>query len=594
VRGRCFSLNETAALWITTSDVDFDRSADTPWRIRFLIQETGGGMANNIELKLQRSWSGGGGWTDVSTSSSVVRAVPHPYINDASDCTQQIGAGTFISNNDGFSHDGTCGGASLDFISNEAEVEFVIEIIGSDITTGQTIDFRVVQTDDTVMDVYTFTPTVTIIDEAITSVGSNDRATTISAVSGSDPYTVTITDGSVAKVGDALWDEHATPRKYRITAISGNDLTVVDSEGVGSAPDNSGTSTPYVKRYYATLAAWETDLDDANLYQAGDDAVAEMYDDAAFNMGSLTVSGGGTVKLNSAQIRAASGEEHGGTLDGGVVIRGASVTGNLIDVTHGNVYTVVQGLEIDFNGDSGDSGINTGIQFSNSTVIGAIRRNIIHYSARRLQSGIKEGSSGFYGDIHNNWVFNFVYGGTSAAIASAGINLGTSRKINVYNNTVHEIQFSNASNTGDVFGIRFPDDSSKDIRNNICTDCTTAGSGSGADYSQAAPVNATVDYNIASDTSASGANSHDSESSSTLFESNSSPYDLHLASGATNAIDGGVDLGTLPLGVELDIDGRDRDAEGDTWDIGADERVAVGGLSIPIAMHHYKQIMGVN
>jgi hypothetical protein len=564
-------------LYITTSDVDFDRAADTPWRIRFLIQETAGGMESNKTFKLQRSWSGGGGWVDVTTSSSVVKAVPHPYINDASDCTQQIGAGTFIANNDGFSHDGTCGGSGMDFQSNEAECEFVIEIIGSDVTTGQTIDFRVVETDDTELSNYTFTPTVTIIDEVITTIGSNDRTTTISAVSGSDPYTVTISDGSIVDVGDACWDENAVPRKYRVTAISGNDLTVVDSEGVGSAPDNSGTTTPSdIKRYYATLAAWETDLDDTDLYQAGDDAVAEMYDDAAFNMGSLTVSGGGTVKLNSAQIRAASGEEHGGTLDGGVVIRGASVTGNIIDVTHGDVYTVVQGLEIDFNGDSGDSGINTGIQFNNSTVIGAIRRNIIHYSARRLHSGIKEASSGFYGDIHNNWVFNFVYGGTSAAIPSAGINIGTSRKINVFNNTVHEIQFSNASNTGDVFGIRFPDDSAKDIRNNICTDCTTAGGGTAADYSQASPANATVDYNIASDTSASGASSHDSESSSTLFESNSSPYDLHLASGATNAIDGGVDLGIVPFGVELDIDKYDRDAGAVTWDIGADERVAVG------------------
>ena len=52
--------------------------------------------------------------------------------------------------------------------------------------------------------------------------------------------------------------------------------------------------------------------------------------------------------------------------------------------------------------------------------------------------------------------------------------------------------------------------------------------------------------------------------------------DLHLKAGA-DAIDAGTDLGTSPDGVEIDIDGRDRDAEGDTWDIGADEYEAVAG-----------------
>jgi hypothetical protein len=50
--------------------------------------------------------------------------------------------------------------------------------------------------------------------------------------------------------------------------------------------------------------------------------------------------------------------------------------------------------------------------------------------------------------------------------------------------------------------------------------------------------------------------------------------DLHLVSGS-DLIDAGTDLGTTPTGVNIDIDGRDRDAEGDTWDIGADEFVSL-------------------
>jgi len=48
--------------------------------------------------------------------------------------------------------------------------------------------------------------------------------------------------------------------------------------------------------------------------------------------------------------------------------------------------------------------------------------------------------------------------------------------------------------------------------------------------------------------------------------------DLHLKA-QSDAIDAGTDLGTTPSGVEIDINGRDRDSQGDTWDQGAHEFV---------------------
>jgi hypothetical protein len=69
--------------------------------------------------------------------------------------------------------------------------------------------------------------------------------------------------------------------------------------------------------------------------------------------------------------------------------------------------------------------------------------------------------------------------------------------------------------------------------------------------------------------------------------------DLHLKAGA-DCIDAGTDLGTTPTGVNYDIDNRDRDAEGDTWDIGADEYVAIGGgLLLAIAAYHLNHNMGL-
>ena len=72
--------------------------------------------------------------------------------------------------------------------------------------------------------------------------------------------------------------------------------------------------------------------------------------------------------------------------------------------------------------------------------------------------------------------------------------------------------------------------------------------------------------------------------------------DLHLKAGS-DAIDAGTDLGTSPTGVNIDIDGRDRDAEGDTWDIGAHEYVVVSTTNVKkfngVAYANIKKINGV-
>ena len=47
--------------------------------------------------------------------------------------------------------------------------------------------------------------------------------------------------------------------------------------------------------------------------------------------------------------------------------------------------------------------------------------------------------------------------------------------------------------------------------------------------------------------------------------------DLHITEDSV-CVDAGTDLGTTG-GVQTDINGRDRDSNGDTWDIGAHEFV---------------------
>ena len=82
---------------------------------------------------------------------------------------------------------------------------------------------------------------------------------------------------------------------------------------------------------------------------------------------------------------------------------------------------------------------------------------------------------------------------------------------------------------------------------------------------------ATKDYNLSTDSTATGTNSVTGEAYGDLFVSDTAgTEDLHIKT-SSDAVGAGVDLGTSPTGVNIDIDGRDRDAEGDTWDIGADQ-----------------------
>jgi hypothetical protein len=77
--------------------------------------------------------------------------------------------------------------------------------------------------------------------------------------------------------------------------------------------------------------------------------------------------------------------------------------------------------------------------------------------------------------------------------------------------------------------------------------------------------------NMSSDTTAPGANSLTGRSSSAQFVSpTGGAVNLHLIS-TSEAVGAGVDLVTTPTGVNIDIDGRDRDSEGDDWDMGADQ-----------------------
>jgi hypothetical protein len=138
--------NEAAATWIKPADVNWSVPSDTTIRMRFLWKEkfgedhsdvghTGGSYIFNYRKN-------GGTWSLVSSSSSNVKLVASQLV-EGNDTTQQIGSGSFTTDNDGQWGTGTYRDVRGHLGSSEQEWEFAFQVIAADTTPGDTIEFQV-------------------------------------------------------------------------------------------------------------------------------------------------------------------------------------------------------------------------------------------------------------------------------------------------------------------------------------------------------------------------------------------------------------------------------------------------------------------
>lgn len=157
-RGRNDDGGEVGATWIESANTDWSQRPGQNFRIRFVVAETNGGSSNNSTIQLQYNLNGAG-WNDVNGTSSVVQSSASGNFSDGDPTTQQIGSGTFFQG-EMEEVDGLCDNGRLDFSgSDETEVEYCLQLIGADVSAGDTIEFRVLVNGSTIT--YTNTPTVT-------------------------------------------------------------------------------------------------------------------------------------------------------------------------------------------------------------------------------------------------------------------------------------------------------------------------------------------------------------------------------------------------------------------------------------------------
>ena len=358
-----------------------------------------------------------------------------------------------------------------------------------------------------------------------------------------------------------------------------------------------GTSS----RDYSTINACEADLNSDSIYSNGDTAIGEIYADSTFtdvynlieNGSAIGGSSGYDLALIKLTVHADS--RHDGTAGSGALLKPTAAGTHNNGVIRVNVDNVtIEWLEIDMDNDddftnADNRAVNKAIVLTGTNNNCIIRNMLIHgkrgnpggtgpYGIHMLGAGAS--SDSIY--ILNNIVYNLVE--TSNDTAS-GINTHHwAGNAYIYNNTVYNIQGQGGSKHGLGFRFGNPSSSNTRIKNNIASKCE--GGNDRAYWKSAAGSTVDSANNLSDDTTNATYDAEDmgqslNDSSAltgktlaqiSFVSTTGDAEDLHISSDS-HCIDAGVDLGTTN-GVEIDINGRNRDSSGDTWDIGAHEFVA--------------------
>ena len=454
------------------------------------------------------------------------------------------------------------------------------------------------------------------------SIGSNQSIATVTPASssGSNPYVLTFTASvsANAAVGDifVIADEVSfmATYTYLLTGISGSDYTLKQVSDGGSG---MGDQSPYgnfhtyddefnpvqasgtFKRAFSTITIFEQMIDDtSDLYWgSSDDVVGECHADSAFTDSRVYFDN--KQSLASVKLTVNSDDRHDGTAGSGVVIRPTAGSGHnnaIIDVNIDNF--IMEWIDIDL-GSLDAQNTNKAVVLRGTNDDNIIRNNLIHDKGGNpggtgpflIHALTGTSGSGDTLSILNNIIYSIIE--TSNDNAAGMLLDAWAGTVNVYNNTVYNVQ--SAGGTKIAIGIRAAriSGSTANVKNNIVAGLVSAASNGERAYehgqSNAGSGTLNEAYNLSDDTSATA---YDASGTGSLIDKSlaeidfvntvAGSEDLHLDTDSV-CREAGVDLGTTN-GVNIDIDQVDRDATGVTWDMGADQASTAEASGSPAFM----------
>ena len=411
----------------------------------------------------------------------------------------------------------------------------------------------------------------------------------------------------VDEYGDQVDGRFYAVNTYLLTEIDGNNYKFKYCTGVSSASPfglqtNGSQSTATFKRAFSTITLFEAMVDDASpsYWGGSDDVVGECHADSTFTDNDVNFNS--KQSLSSVKLTVNSDDRHNGTAESGVLIKPTSRGTH----GHGIIKVQIDDMTIEWldislasvpNRSGGTYSQNRGIFITGNNIDDLIiRNNLIHDcvgdKGNQGPVGISSNTNGGTGNTWsflNNIIYNLVEGSDDSTSA---INCRKYKgTFYIYNNTIYKITAHGGSK--DAIGIRVGYHSGMTylyIKNNIVAGLSASDEQFAYDI-ESAVSNKSVGNNLSDDTSDASNNaltmgrgytSGDNPNAlvgKTLSEIDfneddvSASVDLHIGESSV-CLEAGEDLGTTN-GVNIDIDGLDRDATGVTWDIGADQKSTV-------------------
>jgi hypothetical protein len=172
--------------WHAAEDFGIMIAPARPFLCRVCVQNDASGASNNLVMQWQyrltpKATGIAGNWTDITTTSAVVRTGATAVFANGANCTKRLsGTGTFESSAAGCTHDGSAGGAANDIVaSGNSETEIGLQLINADIAVGDAVELRVVGTSGVAFGTYSQIPAI-IVGATIASIQARDTTEQIS------------------------------------------------------------------------------------------------------------------------------------------------------------------------------------------------------------------------------------------------------------------------------------------------------------------------------------------------------------------------------------------------------------------------------
>lgn len=232
---------ESGSTIIGVKNAEQSLDVDTNYQCRLLIQEVGGKFGKDVDFEFQYNLNSGG-WNNITTTSSVVKAVDSADLTEGEDCTQRIGSGSFETPNAGVTEDGICGGSSLDLDAGyEVEILLSFQIVSADVSDGDEILIRVTRDGGIELFSYTRNADIDVVKEGVVheGAGQSDGTSTAAAAGNvehtgagqSDGVSTSSADGEVVHTGAGQADGTSTAAGSAEVLHTGSG----QSDGIGAA-----------------------------------------------------------------------------------------------------------------------------------------------------------------------------------------------------------------------------------------------------------------------------------------------------------------------------------------------------------------------